>query len=480
MIAPPGMTSPGTNEPPTAVALIDGEHYPPVVRDTLARLRDRYRLVGAVFLGGEEKLRDPVDDEGLAALYGLPLRRAREGGGGRPGAAAGAALDALLGDTAATIVVDLSDEPVLGYRERFHLISVALARGARYVGADFEFSPPSLQRLSTAPSLAVIGTGKRVGKTAVSGFAARVLARRYASGPGVVVVAMGRGGPAEPELLPGEVRLGQGDLLAASRAGRHAASDHYEDAVLAGVTTVGCRRCGGGMAGSPFDSNVAKGVALAQSLPASLVVFEGSGSVAPPVRAEGVVCVSGAGQPTDYIVGYLGTYRLLISDLVVLTMCEEPFSDAAHVSVLREEIEAVKPTLKVVPTVFRPRPQEAVAGERVAFFTTAPQQAEAGLRAHLEAEHGADVVMVCGDLARRPALKEAVTKAARDADVFVTEIKAAAIDVVAETAQAAGKRLVFCDNEPLAIDGGDLTAEVEALAGLCEARFDARQRADAV
>jgi cyclic 2,3-diphosphoglycerate synthetase len=198
------------------------------------------------------------------------------------------------------------------------------------------------------------------------------------------------------------------------------------------------------------------------------------------VRAEGVVCVSGAGQPTDYIVGYLGTYRLLISDLVVLTMCEEPFSDAAHVSVLREEIEAVKPTLKVVPTVFRPRPQEAVAGERVAFFTTAPQQAEAGLRAHLEAEHGAHVVMVCGDLARRPALKEAVTKAARDADVFVTEIKAAAIDVVAETAQAAGKRLVFCDNEPLAIDGGDLTAEVEALAGLCEARFDARQRADAV
>jgi cyclic 2,3-diphosphoglycerate synthetase len=469
-------------EPPAAVVLIDGEHYPAVVRDALASLRDRYRLVGAVFLGGEEKLRDGDDDDELAAAYGLPLRRAREGGvgGRRPAAAAGAALEALLRESAATIVVDLSDEPVLGYRERFHLISVALARGARYVGADFDFSPPSQQRLSTAPSLAVIGTGKRVGKTAVSGFTARVLARRYAQGPGVVVVAMGRGGPAEPELLRGGVRLGRSELLVASRAGGHAASDHYEDAVLAGVTTVGCRRCGGGMAGSPFESNAPAGLALARHVPASLVVFEGSGSVVPPVRAEGVVCVSGAGQPTDYIIGYLGTYRLLISDLVVLTMCEEPFSDAAHVSYLREEIETVRPALKVVPTVFRPRPQETVAGERVAFFTTAPREAAAGLRSHLESEHGAEVVMVCPDLAHRQALREAVTKAARVADVFVTEIKAAAIDVVAEAAEAAGKRLVFCDNEPLAVDDTDLACQVEALAGRCEERFEERRAASAV
>jgi cyclic 2,3-diphosphoglycerate synthetase len=234
----------------------------------------------------------------------------------------------------------------------------------------------------------------------------------------VVVVAMGRGGPVEPELLSGEERLDQGDLLAASRAGRHAASDHYEDAVLAGVTTVGCRRCGGGMAGSPFDSNVAEGVTLAQGLPASLVVFEGSGAVLPPVSTEGVVCVSGAGQPTDYIVGYLGTYRLLISDLVVLTMCEEPFSDATRVAALREEIEAVKPALKVVPTVFRPRPQEAVAGERVAYFTTASCEA-AGLRIPRDRARGRGG----GGVQRSGApagAQEAVTKAARDADVFVT------------------------------------------------------------
>ena len=43
------------------------------------------------------------------------------------------------------------------------------------------------------------------------------------------------------------------DLLAVSRRGLHAASDYFEDAVLAGVMTIGCRRCGGGMAGAAFD-----------------------------------------------------------------------------------------------------------------------------------------------------------------------------------------------------------------------------------
>ena len=130
-----------------------------------------------------------------AAPYGLPLRRAGEGGaGGRPGAAAGAALDALLGDTAATIVVDLSDEPVLGYRERFPS-SVSPWREARLRRSRLRVLAPPLQRLSTAPSLAVIGTGKRVGKTAVSGLRGP---RPHAplAPAGGLVVAMGRGGPA--------------------------------------------------------------------------------------------------------------------------------------------------------------------------------------------------------------------------------------------------------------------------------------------
>ena len=198
-----------------ALVLIDGEHYAPVVRDALEALP--YEVVGALLVGGTEKLREGGEDE-----YGVPLVEA---------------LDSVAVD----LVVDLSDEPVLGPRERLLWASRALARGLPYVGADFAFDPPPLLPVET-PSVSVIGLGKRVGKTAVTGHVARFLAgdRR------VVVVAMGRGGPAQPELLEEPPTLD--DLLALSRSGRHAASDHLEAAALAGVPAVGCRRAGGGLA----------------------------------------------------------------------------------------------------------------------------------------------------------------------------------------------------------------------------------------
>ena len=86
-----------------AVALIDGEHYAPVVRAALAELP--YDFVGAHLLGGTEKLRG--GDE-----YGVPLA---------------ATLEAALEAHGPEVVVDLSDEPVLGPRERFAVASRVLA-----------------------------------------------------------------------------------------------------------------------------------------------------------------------------------------------------------------------------------------------------------------------------------------------------------------------------------------------------------------
>jgi len=122
-----------------------------------------------------------------------------------------------------------------------------------------------------------------------------------------------------------------------------------------------------------------------------------------------------------------------------------------------------------VATVFRPRPAQPVRGRRVAFFTTAPEGAVPRLRQALGDEHGAEVVLVSTDLADRGRLAAAVARASREADVFLTEIKAAAVDVVAEAAAAAGRELVFCDNEPLALDG-DLGAAVDRLAELAARR----------
>ena len=286
---------------------------------------------------------------------------------------------------------------------------------------------------------------------------------------------MGRGGPPEPELVFGAEGLGVAELLAASRDGRHAASDCYEDAVLAGVTTIGCRRCGGGLAGAPYDDNVREALPLVEASGAALAVFEGSGAVVPPVACDATICVAGAGQPLEYVAGYLGTYRLLLSDALVLTQCEPPFAEAGDVAALAAAAAAVKPDLRIVRTVFRPRPAQPIRGRKVAFFTTAPEGAVPRLTQALADDHGADVVLVSTSLADRGMLAADVARAAREADVFLTEIKAAAVDVVAEAAAAAGRELVFCDNEPFALEGdlGGLVDELERLAG---ARFAARGR----
>jgi cyclic 2,3-diphosphoglycerate synthetase len=100
-----------------ALAIVDGEHYPSVVRDALAELA--HDLLAAI---------EQYEPE---------------------------------------VVIDLSDEPVLGPVERFALASRVLFRGLAYEGADFRFDPPE-RRPFELPSIAVVGTGKRVGKTAVT------------------------------------------------------------------------------------------------------------------------------------------------------------------------------------------------------------------------------------------------------------------------------------------------------------------------
>jgi cyclic 2,3-diphosphoglycerate synthetase len=369
------------------LAIVDGEHYPDVVREALSELP--YEFVGAMLVGGTEKLRGAPD-------YGVPLRDA-------PGDA--------------EIAVDLSDEPVLDPRRRLLLASRFLAAGIPYVGADFRFDPPTFHPFER-PSLAVLGTGKRVGKTAVTGHAARLLARDRR----VVVVAMGRGGPAQPELVESPPTLE--DLVALSRRGRHAASDHLETAVLARVPTVGCRRAGGGLAGAPYTSNVLEGARLAASLDPDVVVFDGSGAAIPPIAAGARILVA-----HDLTSG-LNAYRALISDLVLA-----PSDEAAA------EAQALgRPVLRFE---LRLRPAEPLAGRRVALFTTGP--APFG---HLDA----DVVFASRSLADRTALAAELRTV--DAEVFLVELKAAAVDVVVEAALQRGAAVVLADNEVVA-DGLD-------------------------
>src|SRR4029077_9975567 len=76
------------------------------------------------------------------------------------------------------------------------------------------------------------------------------------------------------------------------------------------------------------------------------------------------------------------------------------------------------------------------------------------LASFLRDEHGADVTAVVGSLSDRTALAADIdSPGVRAAATYLIEIKAAAIDVVAEAARERGARVVFCDNRPRSIAG---------------------------
>jgi cyclic 2,3-diphosphoglycerate synthase len=416
--------------------LIDGEHYPPVTRWAVEVAGQRgFEVVAALLVGGTEKLQP---DEAIEV--GPPVLVVR----GDRMSSLGHAI-ARYGPEA---VLDLSDEPVLAYRERMHMAAVALSAGIPYLGPDFRLDPPIEGPPMGAPTLAVIGTGKRTGKTAISGGVARLAARM---GLSPIVVAMGRGGPAEPEVAEaGSVTLTR--LLELERAGRHAASDYLEDALTTGVTTIGARRAGGGLAGAPWASNVREAAELAVARGAGLLVLEGSGAAVPPVPWDAGVLVVPASSPPEYLGGYLGPFRLLLSDLVVFTMGADPERGSENLSALRSHLQRLHGDARHVVTDFSPVPLADVQGRRVFFLTTAPGAVAERQVRHLESAHGCVVVGWSARLADRAGLMQDLDEA-DGYDVLLTELKAAAVDVACERALRRGAEVVFVDNRATVVEG---------------------------
>jgi cyclic 2,3-diphosphoglycerate synthetase len=191
------------------------------------------------------------------------------------------------------------------------------------------------------------------------------------------------------------------------------------------VVTIGCRRAGGGLAGAVLDSNVAAGAELARSLEPGLVVFDGSGAAIPPVATSARILVT---TPAHDLEAYLNPYRVAISDLVV------------GVGDVRGADVRVRLTL---------RPLQPLEGRRTAVFTTGHAPVE-----HLDAE----LVHVSRSLANRDALRAELESI--DADVYLVELKAAAIDVVAEAAAERGAELVLAASD---VTGDGLDDAVRSL-----------------
>ncbi len=446
-----------------AIALIDGEHYISVIKAALEGIEKNlgYEILAAVLIGGTEKLlrEDDLNVLGIPIILNAdPLRGIRE----------------AIQNYRPKIVIDLSDEPILGYRERFQLASLVLAWGVSYLGADFRFDPPRYYQLAKKPSISIIGTGKRVGKTAISAYTARLFKKM---GLEPIVVAMGRGGPEKPEILEGDkIKINPQFLLQASQEGKHAASDYFEDALMSQVKTIGCRRCGGGIAGSPFITNVLLGAELANKLEGKIIIFEGSGASIPPVKTDRTVMVIGANQPIEYIASYMGPYRLILSHLVILAMCEEPMANSEKIKSFEDRIKKINSRLKVIRTIFRPYPLESLEGEKVFLATTSSSLAREKIRSYLEETFNCQVVGISNNLSNRKILSEELKVYEGKYTVLLTELKAAAVDIVTKVGLDLGVRVVYGDNVPIWVGGDDdLDASLLSLAQEAVKSFSQRR-----
>jgi cyclic 2,3-diphosphoglycerate synthetase len=427
------------------LCLVDGEHYLPVTQESIDVLNnlEHIDIVAAVFIGGTEKLRDD-SEESYSKVLGVPVQFAKNED--IPYDIIVEMINRYDVDT----VMDLSDEPILDYPKRFKIACKTLAQGVSYQGPDFKFDPVTQYEIMEKPSIKIIGTGKRIGKTAVSGFVSRLIDK---NGYEPCVIAMGRGGPQEPEIVHGEqLEITPEFLLEQSEKGVHAASDHWEDALMSRILTIGCRRCGGGMAGEVFLTNMKKGAKLANQVDSKFAIFEGSGAAIPPIKTNKNIVLIGANQPLNNIIDYFGPYRIGLGDLIILTMCEEPMCNEEKREYIEKFIKEINPKAKIISTVFRPKPLADISGKKVLFATTAPKSIEHELVDYLETNYNCEIVGTTPHLSNRLLLKKDIEKYMDEADIMLTELKAAAVDVATKDSIKAGLDVVYCDNIPVPIN----------------------------
>ena len=436
------------NKGKNLIALVDGEHYPQVTYDAVAMLKKIYpgNFKGIIFLGGTEKL--VINN--LEDFFGEEVYTIKD-----IDIDFKAALEYFKPD----IVYDLSDEPVVNYIIRMKIASFCLANKCSYMGPDFLFSYEKEDIHCSKPTLSIIGTGKRIGKTAVSSYISKIYVQENVN---VCVVAMGRGGPRSPQIIRGDkIDITPEYLLGISNKGMHASSDYIEDALTSKITTVGCRRCGGGFGGKIFMTNIKEGIDIAVKLNPDLIIIEGSGASIPDVKADATICVIGAGQNWENIIGYLGIYRILSSDMIIITMCEEPLADRDKINFLEREIKKINPKARIIKTVFRPEPLSDISGKKVFIAMTASKIIEPIIRDHIENNFNCSVIKMSFNLGNREELRKDLEKN-RDYDTILTELKAASVDVLTDYAFKHKKEIIYMNNTPIILGGkGVLEGELK-------------------
>ncbi|MCF7917605.1 2,3-diphosphoglycerate synthetase [Candidatus Gracilibacteria bacterium] len=429
---------------PITACLVDGEHYLPNLKASLAQIAKRYQIKYLIFIGGTEKIGTPQDVQ-----KALPYTVYFANHANKPDVKR---LDQILTFHPVKIVLDLSDEPIMDYMTRFEIASYILYHGAIYKGSDFQFDPLRFKKILSKKSLAIWGTGKRIGKTAIGGFIGRTL-REAKRQPAIITLS--RGGPDNPLVVRGDkLHINVDYLLGIDAQGMHASSDCFEDALTAKVITFGCRRCGGGMSGKAMITVLDRGVRMAEvSREVKTVIIEGSGATVPEIKTDKVILVMDATQPLEILEGYLTPLRILYADLIIVNMCEDFLVSERKLKSILHRIREINPNVRIATTVLRPKPLAPIKGKRVFLTTTAPEKALPFLEKYLEKTYACHITGISNNLSVRPLLIKDLKKI-KKGDIVATELKAAAIAVVAKESRKLGLSTVLMDNIPLVVDRG--------------------------
>jgi predicted GTPase len=96
--------------------------------------------------------------------------------------------------------------------------------------------------------------------------------------------------------------------------------------------------------------------------------------------------------------------------------------------------------MRIIPAVFRPRPVGEIRGLKIAYVSTAPGAILEILARYLEDHYGCEVVAVSGRLSDRRGLAGDLQEMrGLGVEAYLTEIKAAAVDVVTRRGAEEGK-----------------------------------------
>ncbi len=336
------------------LVLVDGEHYPPVTRWAIDELA---RAWAGAARGAVRGWRREARSVERPRSRGPP---AAIGSSEAPDRAGRSATRSTSSTRRA--IFDLSDEPVLGYRERMELAAVALARGVPYLGAGLPVRPadrgarrsPSRRSRSSARGS---GPARRPSSGEVAPGRGRARARPGRRGDGP------RGTRRSPRsLAPGRVTL---DVLlelvrAATPRGVGLPGGSRS---TSGVTTVGARRAGGGLAGRPaFDQRARGGRARGRAGSPDRDRRRERRVGADRSRGTPASSSYPSTVPPEYLGGYLGPFRLLLSDLVVVTMAGSP-AGLENIPTLRSHVERLNGDARLIVTDFEPQPLGDVRGQ---------------------------------------------------------------------------------------------------------------------